>query len=165
MLDMESGTIHPKLEPEGEAPDDIPYCWTHSVNSILTEDSNSSQRFLSATSPDLNIHMESQEYQPLQQRYMAQSEGQYSQHYETPHQQYNEYAPQDCYYDNSYYNADYQNFTDINENTSATSGNKAYEQNSCSMLTLTQKQEFTFNYNNDANASSCTFQINQCMFP
>ncbi|KAI5719197.1 hypothetical protein M8J76_008836 [Diaphorina citri] len=198
MLDLESGTIHPKLEPEADP--EISYCWTQSVNSILTEDSNSSQHFL-GTSPELNIHMETQDYQHspdvlLPDRYqhspemhqqgyhMSQHKNQgytsgpsepdllhnYNQHYEQPSQHYAEYtqpAP-DCYYDNgNYYNSEFPpSFsTDINDNTSPVS--KSYEPNgSCSMVTLTQtKQEFTFNYNNDTSSSSCTFQINQCMYP
>lgn len=176
MLDMESGTIHPKLEPGagpgGEA--EIPYCWTQSA----TEDSNSSQRF---TSPELNIHMDSQDYQHTQdaafqqQRYMTHSEPDLLhtyQHYEPPNQHFSlEYAQpaSDCYYDNGNYYTGGEFPTafnsDINDNTSHV--NKSYDPNSsCSMLTLTQtKQEFTFNYNNDTSASSCTFQINQCMYP
>uniref|UniRef100_A0A8D8QYT4 Uncharacterized protein n=2 Tax=Cacopsylla melanoneura TaxID=428564 RepID=A0A8D8QYT4_9HEMI len=201
MLDMESGTIHPKLEPEVEP--EISYCWSQSI-----EDSNSSQRFLAANSPtDLNVHMETQnspdmnmhmdtrDYQHspevhqqhydqmnLQNKHIQQySTGPlepdllhgYNQHYEQSSQQYNslEYAQPgpDCYYDNgNYYNTEYPISTDINDNNSIVNkSSSSYEPNSsCSMVTLTQtKQEFTFNYNNDTSSSSCTFQINQCMFP
>lgn len=186
LLDMESGTIHPKIEPEVEPK--ISYCWSQSV---LTEDSSTYQRFLTSNSPELNIHMESQDYQnspdvfqQSPQRYEhtknvnyhhteADLVHAYNFNNEQPSQQYTpmEFAQTgpDCYYDNrnNYNSEEFPTCfsTDMNGNTN-TSLSKSYDPNgSCSMVTLTQtKQEFTFNYN-DTGASSCTFQINQCMFP